>query len=46
MPNSYRGKKYLVVARDYMSGYVEAWALTENSSAQVSKFLEEVIFAR
>jgi hypothetical protein len=46
MPNSYRGKKYLVVTQDYMSGYVEAQALTKNSLAQVSKFLEEVIFAR
>ncbi|KAH5702140.1 hypothetical protein HBI20_255490 [Parastagonospora nodorum] len=46
MPNGLAGKKFLVVARDYLSGYVEAKALSENSSLQVSRFLEEVIFAR
>ena len=46
MPVGLAGKKFLVVARDYMSGYPEARALAENSSAKVAKFLEEDIFAR
>jgi hypothetical protein len=45
MPNGVRGKRYIVVARDYLSGYVEARALPDNNSGQVSKFLEEVVFA-
>jgi hypothetical protein len=31
IPNSLAGKKFLVVARDYLSGYIEAKALLENS---------------
>jgi hypothetical protein len=46
MPNGVGGKRYMVVARDYLSGYVEARALPDNNSGQVSKFLEEVVFAR
>jgi hypothetical protein len=33
MPNSLAGKKFLVVTRDYLSKYVEAKALLENSSS-------------
>jgi hypothetical protein len=46
MPNRVGGKRYIVIARDYLSGYVEARALPNNNSGQVSKFLEEVVFAR
>jgi hypothetical protein len=35
----------MVVTRDYLSGYVKARALPNNNSGQVSKFLEEVVFA-
>jgi hypothetical protein len=33
MPNSLAGKKYIVVARDYILGYAEARGLIENSLA-------------
>jgi transposase InsO family protein len=46
MPTGRGGKKYLVVARDYTSGWPEAKGLTENSSAAVARFLDEYIFAR
>jgi hypothetical protein len=46
MPESTSGKKFLVVARDYLSGYPEARALVHNDSASVCKFLEEVVFPR
>jgi hypothetical protein len=45
MPNRVRGKRYIVVARDYLSRYVKVRALPDNNSGQVSKFLEEVVFA-
>lgn len=46
MPDSANGCKYIVVARDYMSGYLEAKALVHNNSASVCKFLERTVFAR
>ena len=46
MPDGLAGKKYIVVARDYMLGYAEARGLTENSLAQVSKFLKEEVVLR
>jgi ribonuclease HI len=46
MPNGRNGKKYLVVARDLLTGYVEAKALSTNDSATVVKFLEEFVFSR
>jgi hypothetical protein len=46
MPNGRNGKKYLVVARDLLTGYVEAKALSTNDSATVVKFLEEYVLSR
>jgi hypothetical protein len=40
------GQKYLVIARDYLTGYPEARGLTSNDSVKVAKFLEQLIFAR
>ena len=44
MLESIRGKKFLVVARDYMSRYLEARALAYNLVVVVYRFLEEVVF--
>jgi hypothetical protein len=46
MPDGTGGRKYLVVARDYMSGYPEAKGLTNNDSVSVARFLEQTVFAR
>jgi hypothetical protein len=46
MPDGLGGKKFLVVARDYTSGWVEAKALTKNDSGAIAQFLEEYIFSR
>jgi hypothetical protein len=46
IPDSIGGCKYLVVARDYMSGYLEAQALPNNNSVSVAQFLEQTVFAR
>ena len=44
MLESIRGKKFLVVARDYIFRYLEARALAYNLAVAVYKFLEEVVF--
>ena len=44
MLESIRGKKFLVVARDYISRYLEARALAHNLAVAVCRFLEEVVF--
>ena len=46
MPDGKLGKKFLVVARDYTSGWPEAKALARNDSEAVAKFLDEYIFSR
>ena len=46
MPDGKLGKKFLVVARDYTSGWPEAKALAKNDSEEVAKFLDEYIFSR
>ena len=45
MPKS-KGKSFLVVARDDLSGWVEARALSKSDSAQVSRFLFEDVICR
>jgi hypothetical protein len=46
MLDSAGGKKYLVVARDYTTGWLEAKALVKNDSVIVARFLEKNVFAR
>ena len=46
MPRLDRGKQYLVVARDDLSGWVEARAIKNADSAAVSKFLWEDLICR
>lgn len=41
-----KGKQYLVVARDDMSGWVEARALALKDAKSVAKFIWEVIICR
>ena len=41
-----KGKRYLVVARDYTTQWPEAKALAKNDSISVRKFIEEYIFCR
>ena len=45
MPSS-GGYKYIVFARDDLSGWLEGRALTSASSKSVAKFLQEDVFAR
>lgn len=45
MPMS-RGYRYLVLAREYLSGWVEGRALPNNQSSTVAKFLYEDIICR
>jgi hypothetical protein len=46
MPPSRNGKKFLIVARDYVSQWVEAKALVKNDSKSVQKFLLHDVFCR
>jgi hypothetical protein len=46
MPKALYNKQYLVVARDYTTGWPEAKALSVNDSESVAKFLDESIFSR
>jgi transposase InsO family protein len=46
MPESKEGFKYIVFARDDLSGWVEGRAITENTAAQVAKFLFEDVITR
>jgi hypothetical protein len=39
MPESAEGFKYIVLARDDLSGWVEGRAIVNNSAATVAKFL-------
>ena len=41
-----QGKKFLVIARDYLSGWPEARALSNNKSATIAEFLYEDIICR
>jgi hypothetical protein len=45
MPNS-GGYKYIVFARDDLSGWVEGRALTAANSKNIAKFLYEDVIAR
>lgn len=45
MPQS-KGKKFLVIAREYLSGWVEARALADNRSSTIAKFIYEDIICR
>lgn len=45
MPQCF-GKKYLVVARDYLSGWPEARALSNNKSKTIAEFIYEDIICR
>ena len=46
MPKGVGGNKYLVVAREDVSGWLEARAIRKANSQTVAKFLEEDVFAR
>ncbi|KAK1917285.1 hypothetical protein P3342_012130 [Pyrenophora teres f. teres] len=46
MPPGLNGRKYLIVARDYASGWPEAKALAKNDSKAVQKFLINDVFSR
>jgi hypothetical protein len=46
MPESAEGFKYIVFARDDLSGWVEGHAIQENNSETVAKFLFEDVIAR
>ncbi|OMJ15154.1 Retrovirus-related Pol polyprotein from transposon, partial [Smittium culicis] len=46
MPKGIGNKSYLIVARDDLSGWVEAKALSRNDSASVWKFISEDILSR
>lgn len=46
MPPGRNGKKFLIVARDYLSQWVEAKALAKNDSKSVQKFLLHDVFCR
>jgi transposase InsO family protein len=46
MPASTEGFKYIVFARDDLSGWVEGRAIRENNSAEVAKFLFEDVITR
>ncbi len=46
MPTAKSGKQYLVVAREYLSGWSEARALTNATSEAVAKFLWEEVICR
>jgi transposase InsO family protein len=46
MPLGKGGKRYLVLARDDLSGWIEGRALTSNSSQAVAKFIFEEIIVR
>jgi transposase InsO family protein len=46
MPESMEGFKYIVFARDDLSGWVEGGAIWENNSATVAKFLFEDVITR
>jgi hypothetical protein len=41
-----KGKRYIVVARDDLSGWVEARALSRADSKAIAKFIKEEIFCR
>lgn len=41
-----QGKKYLVIAREYLSGWPEARALSNNKSSTIAKFIYEDIICR
>ncbi|RAQ98663.1 putative gag-pol poly protein [Stemphylium lycopersici] len=45
MPQCF-GKKYLVIARDYLSGWPEARALSNNKSKTIAEFIYEDIICR
>ncbi|RYN41671.1 hypothetical protein AA0114_g10630 [Alternaria tenuissima] len=45
MPQCF-GKKYLVIARDYLSGWPEARALSNNQSKTIAEFIYEDIICR
>jgi hypothetical protein len=40
------GKKFLILAREYLSGWVEGGALSDNKSATIAKFIYESIICR
>ena len=46
MPLGVRGAKYLVLAREELSSYVEGRALTSNKTSQVCRFVLEDIISR
>ena len=46
MPPGLNGKRFLIIARDYASQWVEAKALAKNDSKSVQKFLLHDVFCR
>ena len=46
MPIGLARKRYLIIARDYILEYLEAYALVENLTTKVAKFLENNVFIR
>jgi hypothetical protein len=46
MPNSTLGNKFLVLGREYVSGWVEGRALKKNNSESIAKFIYEEFICR